>query len=208
MPRAPTRPLMSKQKWPRRKVPRWLVRCVSHQAIGSLIPPDVCFGAGRPPKDLISRRLSSPATGDRGFESISLHRRVRCEPDFVWFLRCGILIRPARHALPHPTRFQSATRMSAARGVMLSFGGGRRQVSVIKRGAPLSHEKDRNVGSSPLNPAQSILGASESAGFYQLPDSDKALHGDIPRVASGPDGRSGIRLPQAMAGLITPSSPA
>jgi len=53
-----------------------------------------------------------------------------------------------------------------------------------------------------------VTGFVESAGFYQLPDSDKALHGDIPRVASGPDGRSGIRLPQAMAGLITPSSPA
>src|SRR5712672_3352978 len=54
---------MSKPKWRRRKVPRWLVGCAPHQAIGSLIPPDVCFGAGCPPKDLISRRLSSPCYG-------------------------------------------------------------------------------------------------------------------------------------------------
>jgi hypothetical protein len=39
--RAPTRPPMSKQKWRRRKVPRWRVRCAPHQAIGSLIPPEV-----------------------------------------------------------------------------------------------------------------------------------------------------------------------
>src|SRR6202048_3033438 len=51
---------MSKQKWRRRKVPRWLVRCAPHQAIGGLIPPDVCFGAGCRPEDLISRRWSSP----------------------------------------------------------------------------------------------------------------------------------------------------
>src|SRR6266481_10112986 len=61
--RAPTRPPMSKQKWRRRKVPRWLVGCAPHQAIGSLIPPDVCFGAGCPPEGLISRRLSSPCYG-------------------------------------------------------------------------------------------------------------------------------------------------
>jgi hypothetical protein len=61
--RAPTRPPMSKQKWRRRKVPRWLVRCAPHQAIGSLIPPDVCFGAGCPTEDLISRRLFSPCCG-------------------------------------------------------------------------------------------------------------------------------------------------
>src|ERR1700730_15033133 len=54
---------MSKQKWRRRKVPKWLVRCAPHQAIGSLIPPDVFFGAGCPPEDLISRRLSSPCYG-------------------------------------------------------------------------------------------------------------------------------------------------
>src|SRR5580704_4028477 len=53
-----TRPPMSKQKWRRRKVPRWLVRCAPHQAIGGLIRPDVFFGAGCP-QDLISRRLSS-----------------------------------------------------------------------------------------------------------------------------------------------------
>src|SRR5260370_32740989 len=72
--RAPTRPPMSKQKWRRRKVPRWRVRCAPHQAIGSLIPPEVCFGTGCLPEDLISRRLSLPATGDRWFESISLQR--------------------------------------------------------------------------------------------------------------------------------------
>ena len=38
-------------------------RCAPHQAIGSLIPPDVCFGAGCPPEGLISRRLSSPCYG-------------------------------------------------------------------------------------------------------------------------------------------------
>src|SRR6478609_166688 len=54
---------MSKQKWRRRKVPRWLVRCAPHQAIGGLIPPDVCFGAGCRPEDLISRGLSSPCHG-------------------------------------------------------------------------------------------------------------------------------------------------
>src|SRR3984893_12443023 len=51
---------MSKQKWRRRNVPRWLVRCAPHQAIAGLIPPDVCFGAGCRPEDLISRGLSSP----------------------------------------------------------------------------------------------------------------------------------------------------
>jgi hypothetical protein len=30
------------------EVPRWLFRCEPHQAIGSLIPPDVCVGAGCP----------------------------------------------------------------------------------------------------------------------------------------------------------------
>src|SRR6267378_7566140 len=40
-----------------------LVRCAPHQAIGGLIPPDVCFGAGCRPKDLISRGLSSPSYG-------------------------------------------------------------------------------------------------------------------------------------------------
>jgi hypothetical protein len=29
----------------RRKVPRWRVRCAPQQAIGSLIPPDVCASA-------------------------------------------------------------------------------------------------------------------------------------------------------------------
>src|SRR5882757_10603092 len=54
---------MSKQKWRRRNVPRWLVRCAPHQAIGGLIPPDVCFGAGCRPEDLISLGLSSPCYG-------------------------------------------------------------------------------------------------------------------------------------------------
>src|ERR1700730_10196173 len=54
---------MSKQKWRRRKVPRWLVRCAPHQALGSLLPPDLCFGVGCPPEGLISRRLSSPCYG-------------------------------------------------------------------------------------------------------------------------------------------------
>ena len=45
-----------------RKVPRWLVRCAPHQAIGSLIPPDVCFGAGCRPQDPISPRLPLTAT--------------------------------------------------------------------------------------------------------------------------------------------------
>jgi hypothetical protein len=40
-----------------------LVRCAPHQAIGSLVSPDVCFGAGCPPEDLIWRRLSSPCYG-------------------------------------------------------------------------------------------------------------------------------------------------
>ena len=68
-----TRPPMSIQKWRRRKVPRWRVRCAPHQAIGSLIG---MLGTGCLPEDLISRRLSLPATGDRRFESISLQRRV------------------------------------------------------------------------------------------------------------------------------------
>jgi hypothetical protein len=57
------RPPISKQKWRRRKVPRWLVRCAPHQTIGSLIPPDVCFGAGCRPGDLISAACPLPATG-------------------------------------------------------------------------------------------------------------------------------------------------
>src|ERR1700681_3625932 len=72
------RPPMSKQKWRRRKVPRWLVRCAPHQAIGSLIPPDICFGAGCPPEDLISRRLSSPCYGG---PDLKVPRwLVRCAP--------------------------------------------------------------------------------------------------------------------------------
>jgi hypothetical protein len=63
VPRTPTRQPVLKQKWRRRKVPRWLVRCAPHQAIGSLIPPDVCFGVGCPPGDLISSGLSSPCYG-------------------------------------------------------------------------------------------------------------------------------------------------
>src|SRR6516162_4376604 len=39
----------------------------------------VCLAPVCLPEDLISRRLSLPATGDRRFESISLQRRV-CEP--------------------------------------------------------------------------------------------------------------------------------
>ena len=54
---------MSKRSWQRRKVPRWLVRCAPHQAIGGLIPPDVRFGAGCRPEDPISRGLSSPCHG-------------------------------------------------------------------------------------------------------------------------------------------------
>ena len=73
-----TRPPMSK-KWRRRKVPRWRVRCAPHQAIGSLIG---MLGTGCLPEDLISRRLSLPATGDRRFESISLQRRVHVSRDF------------------------------------------------------------------------------------------------------------------------------
>ena len=69
-----TRPPMSIQKWRRRKVPRWRVRCAPHQAIGSLIG---MLGTGCLPEDLISRRLSLPAAGDRRFESISLQRRIR-----------------------------------------------------------------------------------------------------------------------------------
>jgi hypothetical protein len=75
-----TRPPMSIQKWRRRKVPRWRVRCAPHQAIGSLIG---MLGTGCLPEDLISRRLSLPATGDRRFESISLQRRVHVSRDFV-----------------------------------------------------------------------------------------------------------------------------
>jgi hypothetical protein len=59
---------MSKQKWRGRKVPKWLVRRAPRQAIGNLIPPDVCFGAGCPLEDLISRRLSISATGLQGTE--------------------------------------------------------------------------------------------------------------------------------------------
>src|SRR5271169_286986 len=36
----------------------------------------------RSPTPSLSRRLSH---GDRGFESISLHRRVHCEPEFLTF---------------------------------------------------------------------------------------------------------------------------
>src|SRR6202521_3947293 len=59
----PDAPADVETEWRRRKVPRWLVRCAPHQAIGGLIPPDVCFGAGCRPEDLISRGLSSPCHG-------------------------------------------------------------------------------------------------------------------------------------------------
>ena len=84
------------------EVPRWLFRCEPHQTIGSLIPPDVCVGAGCPPKpkDLISRRLSSPCYGDRGFESISLQRGVRREPEFLRPTERGLISIPAHTASP------------------------------------------------------------------------------------------------------------
>ena len=84
-----TRPPMSIQKWRRRKVPRWRVRCAPHQAIGSLIG---MLGTGCLPEDLISRRLSLPATGDRRFESISLRRRVR-EPSVPGLPICPVYTR-------------------------------------------------------------------------------------------------------------------
>src|SRR5208282_5702297 len=63
VPHAPPRRPISKQRWRRRKVPRWLVRRAPHQAIGSLIPPDLPFSADSLPQDLTSRRLSSPHYG-------------------------------------------------------------------------------------------------------------------------------------------------
>jgi hypothetical protein len=59
------RPPMSKQKWRRRKVPRWLVRCAPHQAMGSLIPPDLCYGGSlqRRVGELLVPERRSPCIG-------------------------------------------------------------------------------------------------------------------------------------------------
>ena len=101
-----TRPPMSIQKWRRRKVPRWRVRCAPHQAIGSLIG---MLGTGCLPEDLISRRLSLPATGDRRFESISLQQRVR-EPSVPLTTDVGMRAVPACRKAEHADKRLSPER--------------------------------------------------------------------------------------------------
>jgi len=63
MPRAPPRRPISKQRCRRSKDPGWLVRRALHQAIGSLIHPDLSCGAESFPEDLTPRRFSSPCYG-------------------------------------------------------------------------------------------------------------------------------------------------
>ena len=66
--------------------PRAEVGNCSKQFSASIDPrrmsSDACDG-GRCERDRLLRFLSVSLTGDRGFESRSLHQRVSCEPDFL-----------------------------------------------------------------------------------------------------------------------------
>jgi hypothetical protein len=73
-----------------------LIPALLHQIFGSVRQPSRAGGRDRSHS---AKGTRPSATGDRGFESISLHRRVRCEPDFLdhgWLSLLVVLLLSAR----------------------------------------------------------------------------------------------------------------